>query len=95
MSHICIIGTGYVGLVTGACFADLGHQVACLDVDEAKIAGLRQGVMPIFEPGLVELVTRNTQGGRLTFTTWKHWNKDDPLLESGLLGPVVLETWAN
>ena len=69
MRYICIIGTGYVGLVTGACFADLGNQVVCVDIDEAKIAKLNHNVMPIFEPGLEEIVRRNRLVGRLTFTT--------------------------
>jgi UDPglucose 6-dehydrogenase len=67
--YICIIGTGYVGLVTGACFADLGNQVVCVDIDEDKIAKLNHNVMPIFEPGLEEIVRRNRLVGRLTFTT--------------------------
>jgi UDPglucose 6-dehydrogenase len=69
VKRICIIGTGYVGLVTGACFSDLGNQVVCLDIDEAKIAKINQGIMPIFEPGLEELVRRNRAAGRLSFTT--------------------------
>jgi UDPglucose 6-dehydrogenase len=68
MRKICVIGVGYVGLVTGTCFADLGHQVACVDVDKAKIEKLRSGVMPIYEPGLEEIVRRNAQAGRLRFT---------------------------
>ncbi|MFN2157686.1 MAG: UDP-glucose dehydrogenase family protein, partial [Anaerolineae bacterium] len=68
MKRIAIIGAGYVGLVTGACFADLGNRVVCLDVDENKIAQLNQNVMPIFEPGLEEIVRRNQAAGRLSFT---------------------------
>jgi len=69
MHRICLIGTGYVGLVTGTCFADLGNQVICLDIDENKIAQLQRGEMPIYEPGLKELVARNVAAQRLTFTT--------------------------
>jgi UDPglucose 6-dehydrogenase len=64
-----MIGTGYVGLVSGACFSDFGHDVICVDKDVAKIEALRRGVMPIFEPGLDRLVERNVRGGRLAFTT--------------------------
>ena len=67
--RIAMIGTGYVGLVSGACFADFGHKVCCIDKDEAKIEGLHQGKMPIWEPGLEALVKANVQRGRLTFTT--------------------------
>jgi UDPglucose 6-dehydrogenase len=69
MMNLCVIGVGYVGLTTGTCFSDLGHQVTCVDVDEAKIEKLRGGVLPIYEPGLEEIVRRNTQAGRLGFTT--------------------------
>jgi UDPglucose 6-dehydrogenase len=68
MKQICVIGVGYVGLVTAACFADLGNRVVALDVDEQRVANLKKGVMPIYEPGLEELVKRNTKGGRLSFT---------------------------
>jgi len=64
-----MIGTGYVGLVSGACFADFGHQVCCVDKDAAKIDGLNEGRMPIWEPGLEALVKANEDRGRLTFTT--------------------------
>jgi UDPglucose 6-dehydrogenase len=67
--RIAMIGTGYVGLVSGACFADFGHDVTCIDKDEAKIAGLHAGRMPIWEPGLEALVKSNVERGRLHFTT--------------------------
>ncbi|HEV7417544.1 MAG TPA: UDP-glucose/GDP-mannose dehydrogenase family protein, partial [Tianweitania sediminis] len=67
--RIVMIGTGYVGLVSGACFADFGHDVCCVDKDKAKIAALRDGVIPIYEPGLDALVTKNIREGRLSFTT--------------------------
>ena len=67
--RIAMIGTGYVGLVSGACFSDFGHHVTCVDKDAAKIDALERGVMPIFEPGLDRLVARNVNGGRLSFTT--------------------------
>lgn len=67
--RIAIIGTGYVGLVSGACFSDFGHNVICVDKDAAKIGALEAGVMPIFEPGLDQLVARNVAGERLAFTT--------------------------
>ncbi len=66
---IAVVGTGYVGLVTGTCFADSGNDVTCIDIDEAKIEQLNQGKVPIYEPGLSELVVRNAAAGRLHFTT--------------------------
>jgi UDPglucose 6-dehydrogenase len=69
MSKICVIGTGYVGLVTGTCFADLGNQVTCLDLDSKRINNLLNGKMPIYEPGLEQLVKQNVQAKRLQFTT--------------------------
>ena len=69
MSKICVVGTGYVGLVTGTCFADLGNEVVCLDVNETRINNLNNGKMPIYEPGLEQVVSLNKKAGRLSFTT--------------------------
>src|SRR5438445_390407 len=66
---IAIVGTGYVGLVTGAGFSDFGHDVTCVDIDATRIATLRAGDVPFYEPGLEELIRRNTARGRLHFTT--------------------------
>jgi UDPglucose 6-dehydrogenase len=66
---IAVIGTGYVGLVTGTCFADSGNEITCVDIDEAKVEALNQGKIPIYEPGLEEMVSYNAAAGRLAFTT--------------------------
>src|SRR5690349_24376488 len=66
---ITVVGTGYVGLVVGACFAETGNDVTCADVDQRKIDGLKQNVLPIYEPGLDDYVERNQRAGRLKFTT--------------------------
>src|SRR5882724_4307550 len=67
--RVTVIGSGYVGLVTGACFSDFGHEVACVDKDQSKIDRLNRGEIPIYEPGLEDIVARNVKAGRLSFTT--------------------------
>ncbi|PJF33218.1 MAG: UDP-glucose 6-dehydrogenase, partial [Phototrophicales bacterium] len=66
---IAVVGTGYVGLVAGTCFADTGNEVICVDIDKEKIDKLNQGEIPIYEPGLTDMVTRNAKEDRLFFTT--------------------------
>ena len=67
--RVAMIGTGYVGLVSGACFSEFGVDVVCVDKDDSKIATLEAGKMPIYEPGLEDLVAKNVEAGRLSFTT--------------------------
>src|SRR5574341_2523323 len=67
--RVTVVGTGYVGLVTGACLADMGNEVFCLDVDAGKVKALNEGHIPIYEPGLEPIVRRNEQAGRLRFST--------------------------
>ena len=78
---LCMIGTGYVGLVSGACFSDLGNSVICVDKDTQKINNLKKGIMPIYEPGLDELVKKNYRSGKLKFTS----NLKESVLKSDII----------
>ena len=86
MFTICMVGTGYVGLVSGACLADFGNRVICVDIDESRLASIRNGVMPIYEPGLKDLVARNYSAGRLVFTTDLKRAVDDSLVVFSAVG---------
>ena len=77
---LCMIGTGYVGLVSGVCFSDLGNDVICVDKDLSKITNLKNGIIPIYEPGLDELVIKNYKNNRLKFST----NLKDSILKSDI-----------
>ena len=78
--QICVVGIGYVGLVTSACLAEAGNNVVCVDNDSGKIADLKNGVIPIYEPGLAEMVKRNEKLGRLKFTTNLKYGLDNSLI---------------
>ncbi len=78
---LCMIGTGYVGLVSGVCFSDLGNDVICVDKDLSKIENLKNGIIPIYEPGLDELIVKNYKNKRLKFST----NLKDSILKSDII----------
>lgn len=88
--NIAIVGTGYVGLVSGTCFADTGANVTCVDVDAQKIERLKNGEIPIFEPGLDELVKKNVAAGRLKFTTDLSSVLDDVQIVFRPLAPLLM-----
>ena len=87
--RVAMIGTGYVGLVSGACFADFGHTVTCIDKDAAKIAQLKSGGIPIYEPGLDLLVAANVKAGRLFFST----DAEDAVREADAVFIGVVPPW--
>ena len=78
---LCMIGTGYVGLVSGVCFSDLGNEVICVDRDKDKVDKLKRGIIPIYEPGLDELVSKNYKNNRLKFST----NLKDSVIKSDVI----------
>ena len=82
--NIAIVGTGYVGLVTGTCFAEVGVNTVCVDIDEIKIENLRKGISPIYEPGLDEMIRKNVERGKLSFST-----KLENSLEGTESGPAL------
>ena len=96
MFRITVSGTGYVGLVSGVCFAEVGHQVICVDVDEEKIKMLKQGISPIYEAGLEELLKKNLAAGRIDFTTdYKLAYKDADAIFIGVGTPEQPDGSAN
>ena len=88
--NISIIGTGYVGLVTGTCFAETGNDVICVHIDEKKVEKMKAGVVPIFEPGLEVLFERNTKNGRLKFTTDL---ASSVIFSAGIPAPIISSTF--
>jgi len=91
MFKICMVGTGYVGLVSGACLADFGHRVICVDIDAARLASITNGRMPIYEPGLKELVARNHSAGRLLFSSDLKGAVEDSLVIFSAVGTPECE----
>ena len=94
--NIVVAGTGYVGLVTGACLSEIGHKVTCVDIDENKVTMMKKGISPIYEPGLDELLKRNYEEGRLDFTTdYKNAYKDANIVFIGVGTPEREDGSAN